>query len=55
MGSEARTTLTLGRRVFAGTAHLDSAAAEAGLVSTKVVRFSGTDTAEKLVIPRPQR
>jgi hypothetical protein len=32
-----------------------AAAKEAGLVYTKVVRFSDTDTAEKLVIPRAAR
>ncbi len=32
-----------------------AAAADAGLTSTKVVRFSETDTAEKLVIPRAAR
>ena len=32
-----------------------AAAADAGLTATKVVRFSDTDTAEKLVIPLAQR
>jgi hypothetical protein len=32
-----------------------AAAKEAGLTYTKVVRFSDTDTAEKLVIPRAAR
>jgi hypothetical protein len=32
-----------------------AAARDAGLTYTKVVRFSGTDTAEKLVIPRSAR
>lgn len=32
-----------------------AAAADAGLTYTKVVRFSETDTAEKLVIPRAER
>jgi hypothetical protein len=32
-----------------------AAAADAGLTYTKVVRFSDTDTAEKLVIPRAAR
>ena len=55
MGAEAKTTLRVGRQTFAGTAHLETvifaAAKPAGLTYTKVVRFSETDTAEKLVIP----
>ena len=50
MGAEAKTTLRLGRQNHAGTA-----AKAAGLTYTKVVRFSDTDTAEKLVIPRASR
>lgn len=62
MGAEAKTTLTLGRQTFAGTAHLATnelrfrgdhslRVSHSGLTDTKVVRFSDTDTAEKLVIP----
>jgi hypothetical protein len=50
MGAEAQTTLKIGRRSFVGTAQKD-----AGLTYTKVVRFSETDSAEKLVIPRAAR
>lgn len=54
MGAEAKTTLTVGRDTFAGTAHLESTD----------VRFRGetklnialrTNTAEKLVTPRASR
>ena len=56
MGAEARTTLRLwvvhprGDRAIADTV-IFAAARKAGLTYTKVVRFSSTDTAEKLVIP----
>lgn len=54
MGAEAKGTLRVGSDSFAGMV-IFAAAAGAGLTCTKVVRFSATDTAEKLVIPRAAR
>jgi len=47
VGAETKTTLRPGRQTFAGTAQLETDE----LRFRKVVRFSETDTAEKLVIP----
>jgi hypothetical protein len=43
-----------GRHGVAGTS-IFAAATAAGLACTKVARFSGTHTAEKLVVPRSAR
>ena len=48
--AEGLAVLGLGDAVATGTV-IFAAAKDAGLTATKVVRFSETDTAEKLVIP----
>jgi hypothetical protein len=56
MGAEAKTTVVHPRGVPAvADTVIFAAASAAGLTYTKVVRFSETDTAEKLVIPRAAR
>ena len=51
MGAEAKTTLTLDRQEFAGTAHLESSELRFRGDRSLRIPLASVSTAEKLVIP----